>query len=232
MTKTLFPAPDWPVLDVIGESAGFPLRRIFCVGKNYAAHAAEMGGQVDREQPIFFTKSALAFQAGGCEIPYPPGTSNYHYEAELCVLIDKPLFKADMDEAAEAVFGYAVGLDMTRRDIQERARGKGLPWDMAKDVEQSAIIGPATRAEAVGSLDGRRITLRLDGELRQDGPLSDMIWSIPELLSRLSGLYHLAPGDLVMTGTPAGVGPVAPGNRLVAEVGGLAPALVTFTDPQ
>ena len=231
MTRNLFPSPPWPALPVQGETARYPLHRIFCVGKNYAAHAAEMGGQVDREQPIFFTKSALAFLPSGMESNYPPGTGDYHYEVEFCVAIGKPLFKATPEQAADAVYGYAVGLDMTRRDIQNRVKELGLPWDMAKDVEESAIIGPITRAGDFGPIGDQRIRLRLDGELRQDGPLSDMVWSVPELLSRLSALYHLAPGDLMMTGTPAGVGPVAPGNHLVGDVEGLAPVSVTFTEP-
>lgn len=231
MTQHLFPSPPWPTLPVQGETALYPLHRIFCVGKNYAAHASEMGGQVDREQPIFFTKSALAFLPSGMESNYPPGTESYHYEVEFCVVLGKPLFKATPEQAADAVYGYAVGLDMTRRDIQNRSKELRLPWDMAKDVEESAIIGPITRAADFGAVADQRIRLRLGGELRQDGPLSDMVWSVPELLSRLSGLYHLAPGDLLMTGTPAGVGAVKPGDHLVGDVEGLAPVSVTFTDP-
>ncbi|WBU65082.1 fumarylacetoacetate hydrolase family protein [Paracoccus aerodenitrificans] len=231
MAQNLFPSPPLPALPVQGQEARYPLHRIFCVGKNYAAHAAEMGGQVDREQPIFFTKSALAYLPSGMESNYPPGTSNYHYEVELCVAVGKPLFKADIAAARDAVFGYAVGLDMTRRDLQSRAKDGGLPWDTAKDVEESAIIGPITQEAEFGPLADQRIRLRLDGELRQDAPLSDMVWSIPELLSRLSHLYHLAPGDILMTGTPAGVGPVSVGNHLVGDVEGLAPVSVTFTEP-
>jgi len=216
---------------VQGAAGRYPIHRIFCVGKNYAAHAAEMGGEVNREQPIFFTKSALAFLPSGMESPYPPGTSDYHYEVELCVMIGKPLFQASEAEAADAVFGYAVGLDMTRRDLQAYAKDNRLPWDMAKDVEESAIIGPVTPVAQFGPLSDQRIRLRLDGELRQDSVLSDMVWSIPELLSRLSQLYHLAPGDVMFTGTPAGVGPVAVGNHLVGDVEGLAPVSVTFTEP-
>ena len=175
--------------------------------------------------------SPLAFLPSGMESNYPPGTSDYHYEVELCVMVGKPLFKASEAEAANAIYGYAVGLDMTRRDLQTYAKDDRQPWDMAKDVEESAIIGPVTKAADFGPLTDQRIRLRLDGDLRQDSVLSDMVWSIPELLSRLSHLYHLAPGDVMMTGTPAGVGPVAPGNHLVGDVEGLAPVSVTFTDP-
>lgn len=136
MPQNLFPSPPWPTLPVQGERARYPLHRIFCVGKNYAAHAAEMGGDVDREQPIFFTKSALAFLPSGLESNYPPGTESYHYEVEFCVVLGKPLFKASPEEAADAIYGYAVGLDMTRRDIQNRSKELRLPWDMAKDVEE------------------------------------------------------------------------------------------------
>lgn len=231
MPQNLFPSPPWPTLAVQGETARYPLHRIFCVGRNYAAHAAEMGGEVDREQPMFFTKSALAFLPSGMDSNYPPGTQDYHYEVEFCVVLGKPLFKATPQQAADAVYGYAVGLDMTRRDLQARAKDLRQAWDMAKDVEESAIIGPITRAGDFGPLADQRIRLRLNGDLRQDAPLSDMAWSVPELLSRLSELYHLAPGDLLMTGTPAGVGSVKPGDHLVGDVEGLAPVSVTFTDP-
>lgn len=231
MTQNLFPSPPWPSLPVQGEQGLYPVHRIFCVGKNYAAHAAEMGGEVDREQPMFFTKSALAFLPTGMESNYPPGTEDYHYEVEFCVAVGKPLFKASPQEAADAVYGYAVGLDMTRRDLQNRAKDRRQPWDMAKDVEESAIIGPITTAAEFGPVADQRIRLRLGGDLRQDGPLSDMVWTVPELLSRLSHLYHLAPGDILMTGTPSGVGSVKPGDHLVGDVEGLAPVSVTFTEP-
>ncbi|SDE70987.1 fumarylpyruvate hydrolase [Paracoccus isoporae] len=231
MTDNLFPSPPWPAIPVQNEPRRYPLHRIFCVGRNYAAHAAEMGHQVDREQPIFFTKSALAYLPTGMESNYPPGTEDYHYEVELCAVLGAPLFKASPEEAGAAIYGYAVGLDMTRRDLQARAKQGRNPWDVGKDVEESAIIGPITQAAEMGPLRDQRIRLRLDGELRQDAPLSDMVWTVPELLSRLSQLYHLAPGDLLMTGTPAGVGPVAPGNHLVGDVEGLAPVSVTFIDP-
>lgn len=230
MPENLFPSPPWPALPVQNERARYPLHRIFCVGKNYAAHIAEMGGKADRDKPIYFTKSALAYLPSGKESPYPPGTDDYHYEVEFCVVLGGALFKASPEEAAGAVFGYAVGLDMTRRDLQNRAKEFASPWDVAKDVEESAIIGPITRAAEFGEIGDQRIRLRLDGDLRQDAALSDMIWSVPELLSRLSEMYHLAPGDLLMTGTPAGVGPVSVGSHLIGDVEGLAPVSVTFTE--
>ncbi|MDO5642936.1 MAG: fumarylacetoacetate hydrolase family protein [Paracoccus sp. (in: a-proteobacteria)] len=228
---TLFPPPRWPMLDVQGEKARFPLRRIFCVGRNYAAHAAEMGSEIDREQPVFFTKSALSFLPSGQRVAYPPGTRDYHYEVEFCVALGGPLFHATPEQAARAVYGYAVGLDMTRRDLQARAKAMRLPWDMAKDVEESAIIGPITPAATFGPIGDQRLRLLLNGDLRQDAAVSDMVWSVPELLANLSQLYHLEPGDLMMTGTPSGVGAVHPGDHLTGEAEGLAPVSVNFVAP-
>lgn len=221
MTATIFPAPVPPTVPVSGEAAAFPVRRIFCVGRNYAAHAAEMGVEVDREAPFYFTKSAFSL-AGGGTLPYPPGTGDYHHEVELVVALGRPAFRIDPDEALGCVWGYAVGLDMTRRDLQAVAKSKQRPWDLGKDVENSAVIGALTPAAAFQPGD-QRITLHVNGEPRQDAPLSDMVWSIPELIADLSRYYHLQPGDLIYTGTPAGVGAVQPGDRLEARVEGLEP---------
>lgn len=221
MTATIFPAPVPPTVPVSGEAAAFPVRRIFCVGRNYAAHAAEMGVEVDREAPFYFTKSAFSL-AGGGTLPYPPGTGDYHHEVELVVALGRPAFRIDPDEAMGCVWGYAVGLDMTRRDLQAVAKSKQRPWDLGKDVENSAVIGALTPAAAFQPGD-QRITLHVNGEPRQDAPLSDMVWSIPELIADLSRYYHLQPGDLIYTGTPAGVGAVQPGDRLEARVEGLEP---------
>ena len=221
MTATIFPAPVPPTVPVSGEAAAFPVRRIFCVGRNYAAHAAEMGVEVDREAPFYFTKSAFSL-AGGGTLPYPPGTGDYHHEVELVVALGRPAFRIDPDEAMGCVWGYAVGLDMTRRDLQAVAKSKQRPCDLGKDVENSAVIGALTPAAAFQPGD-QRITLHVNGEPRQDAPLSDMVWSIPELIADLSRYYHLQPGDLIYTGTPAGVGAVQPGDRLEARVEGLEP---------
>lgn len=221
MTATIFPAPVPPTVPVSGEAAAFPVRRIFCVGRNYAAHAAEMGVEVDREAPFYFTKSAFSL-AGGGTLPYPPGTGDYHHEVELVVALGRPAFRIDPEEAMGCVWGYAVGLDMTRRDLQAVAKSKQRPWDLGKDVENSAVIGALTPAAAFQPGD-QRITLHVNGEPRQDAPLSDMVWSIPELIADLSRYYHLQPGDLIYTGTPAGVGAVQPGDRLEARVEGLEP---------
>ena len=221
MTATIFPAPVPPTVPVSGEAAAFPVRRIFCVGRNYAAHAAEMGVEVDREAPFYFTKSAFSL-AGAGTLPYPPGTGDYHHEVELVVALGRPAFRIDPEEAMGCVWGYAVGLDMTRRDLQAVAKSKQRPWDLGKDVENSAVIGALTPAAAFQPGD-QRITLHVNGEPRQDAPLSDMVWSIPELIADLSRYYHLQPGDLIYTGTPAGVGAVQPGDRLEARVEGLEP---------
>ena len=221
MTATIFPAPVPPTVPVSGEAAAFPVRRIFCVGRNYAAHAAEMGVEVDREAPFYYTKSAFSL-AGGGTLPYPPGTGDYHHEVELVVALGRPAFRIDPEEAMGCVWGYAVGLDMTRRDLQAVAKSKQRPWDLGKDVENSAVIGALTPAAAFQPGE-QRITLHVNGEPRQDAPLSDMVWSIPELIADLSRYYHLQPGDLIYTGTPAGVGAVQPGDRLEARVEGLEP---------
>ena len=232
MSQTLFPTRLWPTLPVTGETATYPVQRIFCVGRNYAAHAAEMGNEVDREAPFYFTKSPFALLNGGGVLPYPPGTSDCHYEMELVVALGAPAFRIPHADAMTAVYGYAAGLDMTRRDLQQAAKDKRRPWDLAKDGERLAVIGPLTRAADFGTPGGQRIALTLDGELRQDAVLSDMIWSVADLIADLSRFYHLGPGDLIMTGTPAGVGPVQPGSVLRGTIEGLDPVDLTIGPPE
>ncbi|WP_116132822.1 fumarylacetoacetate hydrolase family protein [Tropicimonas sp. IMCC34043] len=224
----LFPSPQWPTVPVVGETASYPVHRIFCVGRNYAAHAAEMGVEVDREAPFYFTKSALTAQPSGSIIAYPPGTENFHYEMELVIAIGAPVFKADKATAAAAIYGYACGLDMTRRDLQLAARAKQRPWDLGKDVEQSAVFAPITRAAEVAAIGPQRIHLEVNGEVRQDARLSDLIWKVEEIVSHLSGYYHLKPGDLIMTGTPAGVGAVVAGDAITGGIDGLVPIELTI----
>lgn len=228
----LFDLPPRICLPVTGSTDSYPVARIFCVGRNYAAHAAEMGNEVDREAPFYFTKNPVHAVPSGQTLPYPPGTEDYHHEMELVFAIGAPVFRATRSEAAAAVFGYGCGLDMTRRDLQAVAKSKRRPWDTGKDVEGSAILGPLTRAGDVGDLTGRAIRLSVGGALRQDATLDEMIHSVPDIITDLSRLYHLRPGDIVMTGTPAGVGPVAPGDPLVGTIEGLAKVTVTFTDPE
>ncbi|MFV0384187.1 fumarylacetoacetate hydrolase family protein [Paracoccus sp. (in: a-proteobacteria)] len=232
MTQTLFASPAWPTVPVQGETATYPVHRVFCVGRNYAAHAAEMGVEVDREAPFYFTKSALTILHTGQSFPYPPGTENFHYEMEFVAAIGKPVFRVSVAEALDAVYGYACGLDMTRRDLQLAARAKQRPWDLGKDVEGSAVIAPITRAADFGTIGDQRIQLTVDGELRQDSRLSDLIWSVAELVSDLSKFYHLAPGDLIYTGTPAGVGAVKPGAVIHGSIDGLAPVDLTVGAPE
>jgi fumarylpyruvate hydrolase len=230
--KLLFDAPIPSIVPVKGSEAGYPVHRIFCVGRNYAAHAAEMGHEVDRETPFYFTKSPSTIVQNGMTIPYPPGTENYHFEMELVVAIGAPAFKVAVEDAMKCVFGYATGLDMTRRDLQLTAREKGRPWSLGKDFEQSAVISEISRVDEFGSIENQRIDLQVDGEIRQEARLSDLVWKVPELISHLSGYYHLQPGDLMYTGTPAGVGAVGPGAELFGTIEGLAPVCLSLSEAE
>ncbi|SLN40836.1 Fumarylpyruvate hydrolase [Roseivivax jejudonensis] len=226
--ETLFAARPQPALAVADAVALYPVARIFCIGRNYAAHAEEMGNAVE-DTPFFFTKSCHHLAQSGVMQPYPPGTAEYHHEVELVVALGSELTAATADTAMEAVFGYAVGLDMTRRDLQARAKAKSLPWDAAKDAEGSAVIGPLTRAEAFGAPGPQRISLDVNGEIRQDARLDEMVRPVGALLAFLSELYTLAPGDLVMTGTPAGVAAVGPGDVLTGTIEGLSAVQMTVS---
>ena len=232
MADLLFDPPEIRTIPVRGESAVFPVNRIFCVGRNYAAHAAEMGVEVDREAPFYFTKSMQSFQPSGTEIPYPPGTGNFHYEMELVLAIGALAFRVSREEGQAAIYGYACGLDMTRRDLQLAAREKGRPWDFGKDVEGSAVVAPITKTAGMAALGPQRIHLEVNGEVKQDATLDELIWKTDEIVSHLSHYYHLRPGDLVMTGTPAGVGPVQPGDSLNGGIEGLDPVTLTVGQPE
>lgn len=224
--KALFEVPATPLVPVKGQAAGFPVHRIFCVGRNYADHAAEMGHEVDREAPFYFTKPASAIVATGSEIAYPPGTSNLHYEMELVVAIGAPAFRVSTEHADTAVFGYAAGLDMTRRDLQNVAKAKQRPWSLGKAFENSAVIAEITPKAEFGAVGSQRIRLKVGDAVKQNAVLSDMVWSVPEIISHLSQYYHLIPGDLIYTGTPAGVGPVVAGDAILGEIDGLEPVAV------
>ncbi|WP_294622538.1 fumarylacetoacetate hydrolase family protein [uncultured Roseovarius sp.] len=224
----LFDAPLPPAIPIDGEERKFPVRRIFCVGRNYAAHAAEMGNEVDREAPFYFTKSAHALCLSGSEISFPLATEDCHYEMEFVVAIGEEAFRARQETALEAVYGYACGIDLTRRDLQAAAKEKRRPWDLGKDFENAAVIAPITRADKFGQPESQRIALSHNGIVVQDAQLSDMVWSVPELIAHLSQYYHLLPGDLIYTGTPAGVGAIAPGSTLLGEVDGLQSVSVSI----
>ena len=215
------PAPR-PAIPVIGQQAQFPVRRIYCVGRNYAAHAREMGKDPDREPPFFFMKPADAIVPGGGNVKYPPGTSDLHHEIEMVVALHRGGSNIASVQALEHVFGYAVGLDLTRRDLQGEAKKMGRPWDFGKSFDQSAPVTAIYPVATHGHHESGSITLHVNGELRQQGDLSEMIWSVPETIAYLSEYYRLEPGDLIFTGTPAGVGAVGPGDKLLGKVEGLA----------
>jgi fumarylpyruvate hydrolase len=217
----LFPDPEWPAIPVGDGGDLYPVHRVFCVGRNYAEHAKEMGVEVDREAPFYFLKGAYSVVRSGETIAYPPGTENFHYEMELAVAIARPVFKEDVSTVGSAIFGYACALDMTRRDLQLNARAKQRPWDLGKDFESSTVIATFIRAEEFAEIGPQRIWLTVDGAVKQDAHLADLIWSVPELISHLSRYYHLQPGDVILTGTPAGVGPVVPGNKIAGGIDGL-----------
>ncbi|MCX8226614.1 MAG: fumarylacetoacetate hydrolase family protein [Sulfitobacter sp.] len=214
------PAPQ-PTVAVEGSDKRIPVRRIFCVGRNYAAHAREMGKDPDRDPPFFFTKPADAVVETGEIVAYPPETENFHYEAELVAVIGKGGRNISEENSLSHVWGYAVGNDLTRRDLQLKAREQGRPWDWGKAFDRSAVIGPVHAAANVGHLDKGAIRLTVNGETKQDADLADLIWSVPEIISILSHSMELQPGDLIMTGTPAGVGPLISGDTCVVTIEGL-----------
>ncbi|HHX82815.1 MAG TPA: fumarylacetoacetate hydrolase family protein [Pseudomonadaceae bacterium] len=217
---TLFD-PQVPVLvPVIGNQSSFPVRRVYCVGKNYAAHIREMGSDPERDEPCFFLKPADAVVLDG-QVPYPLGTSDLHYEGELVLAIGKEGRDIPVSKAGEFILGYAAGLDMTRRDLQTAAGAQGMPWDTGKAFDYSAPLGPICLQEACGELEAGPIRLWVNDELRQNADLADLIWTCREIVAQLSMLYTLKPGDLIYTGTPAGVGAVVRGDRIRVGIGDL-----------
>jgi fumarylpyruvate hydrolase len=217
----LFAPPPVFSLPVRGLSQRFPIQRLFFVGRNYHAHAVEMGRPVDKaaSKLFYFTKAPQTLVESGATVPYPPGTSNFHHEMELVVAIGAPGFRVSEAKARELIYGYACGLDMTRRDLQLVAREQGRPWDLGKDVEQSSVVSEIVPNREV--LGRGAIELRVNGQPRQQADLSQLIWSVPEILADLSQYYHLQPGDLVFTGTPEGVGAVVAGDRLEGSIEGV-----------
>ncbi|MEM7729778.1 MAG: fumarylacetoacetate hydrolase family protein [Pseudomonadota bacterium] len=217
----VFPPPAQPTVAVARSSDRIAVRRIFCVGRNYAAHAREMGRDPDREPPFFFTKPADAVVMDGELIAYPPETENLHYEAELVAVIGQGGRNIAEADALTHVWGYAIGNDLTRRDLQLKAREQGRPWDWGKAFDRSAVIGPVHPANEVGHPSEGSIRLSVNGENKQDADLNELIWSVPEVVAILSRSMELKPGDLIMTGTPAGVGPLVPGDVCRVEIAGL-----------
>jgi fumarylpyruvate hydrolase len=216
----VLPSPPAPSVPVQGGGA-FPVRRIFCVGRNYAAHVREMGGDPRAEPPIFFTKPADAVVTAGAPMPYPPATANLHHEMELVVAIGTGGTDIAETDALAHVWGYAAGLDMTRRDLQAEAVRAGRPWDMAKGFDASAPIGEIAPVSRIGHPQAGQIRLTVNGEVRQNADLADMIWNVPAIVAALSRLVRLAPGDLIFTGTPDGVGAVVAGDVLEGEIAGI-----------
>ncbi|MBI1395162.1 MAG: FAA hydrolase family protein [Betaproteobacteria bacterium] len=230
MTLLFEPQPATAV-PIAGSSSTLPVRRVYCVGRNYAAHAREMGKDPDKEPPFFFMKPADAVVPGGGDIHYPPGTKDLHHEIELVVALSSGGHRIPVERAADCVYGYAIGLDMTRRDLQIASREMGRPWDFGKAFDESAPLGPIHPVSSVGQKSSGAITLEVNGTLRQKGDLADLIWSVPETISFLSDYYTLRPGDLIFTGTPAGVSAVVPGDELVGRIDGLGELRVRILPP-
>jgi fumarylpyruvate hydrolase len=216
----LFPPPEQVTLPIAGENARFPVRRVYCVGRNFAAHAIEMGSDPDREPPFFFQKNPDNLIVGG-EFPYPVASNDVHHEIEMVVALKKGGKDIPVERALDHVFGYGVGLDMTRRDLQGQAKDTGRPWEVGKAFEASAPCTPLVPAEKIGHPADGAVTLDINDERRQTGDLNQMIWKVPEMISYLSGLFTLAAGDVIFAGTPSGVGPVKRGDRLVGRVEGV-----------
>jgi fumarylpyruvate hydrolase len=217
---------DQPTVPILGSPEVFPVRRIHCIGRNYAAHAIEMGSDPTREPPFFFQKPPDAVQIAGpgqvLEHPYPPLTRSYHYEIELVVALGGGGRDIPVEEALGRVYGYAVGLDMTRRDLQAAMREEGKPWEIGKAFDRSAVLGPIHRVEVVGHLNEGQIRLSVNGQVKQDADLSQMIWNVAEQIANLSRASELRPGDLIYSGTPENVGPVVPGDLMEGHIDGLA----------
>jgi fumarylpyruvate hydrolase len=216
-----------PTIAISGSAQRFPVRRIYCVGRNYADHVREMGNDPNKDLPFFFSKPPDAVVGSGQVLPFPPRTADLHHEVELVVALHRRGANVGITDAASMIFGHAVGIDLTRRDLQAEAKKSGRPWDMAKGFDHSAPIGPL--ALGIPPASGA-ISLSIDGEVRQSGDLKDMIWSAAEIIAALSFYVEVAPGDLIFTGTPAGVGPVKRGDSLRGMIAGIEPIEITFNE--
>ena len=226
MTTYVIEPAQQVVLPVRGSDAKFPVRRIYCIGRNYADHAIEMGHDPDKEPPFFFQKNADNIDTSG-NFPYPPQTQDVHFEMEMVVALKSGGIDIKEDDALEHVYGYGLGLDMTRRDLQGEAKKMGRPWEIGKAFERSAPMNELVLASEIGHLDHGRVTLSVNGRIRQDGDLNQMIWKVPEMISYLSRFYDIAAGDLIMSGTPAGVGAIQRGDVLVGSIENLGSFTVT-----
>ena len=220
MPSFAFEPPPVVALPIAGSEAVFPVRRVYCIGRNYAAHTIEMGGDPSREAPFFFQKNPDSLDASG-EFPYPPHSTDVHHEAELAVMLKSGGVNIPVEAALDHVYGYAPALDMTRRDLQAEQKRLRRPWEIGKAFERSAPVGPVHPVSAVGHPSDGRIALTVNGELRQEGDLSHMIWKVPEMISYLSDYFELAAGDVVLSGTPSGVAAVSRGDVMEVEVAGL-----------
>jgi fumarylpyruvate hydrolase len=218
----IIPAPTIPSLPVIGSDLRFPVRRIFCIGRNYAEHAREMGGNVDKSNPMFFCKPADAVVTDGADLPYPSATNDLHHEVEMVVALGAGGSDIPAERALELVWGYAVGLDLTRRDLQAQAKARAAPWDVAKAFDHSAPVSALRPASHGTPHPDTMISLHVNGELRQQAKLEEMVNDVPEIIAALSKLFELKAGDLIFTGTPAGVAALQRGDRFHAELAGIA----------
>jgi fumarylpyruvate hydrolase len=227
MTDNVIPEPPRPTLPVVGGGR-YPVRRVYCIGRNYADHAIEMGHDPNREPPFFFQKNPENMDPSG-QFPYPGMSSDVHHELELVVALKSGGRDIRPGDALEHVYGYAIGLDMTRRDLQGQMKKMGRPWEIGKAFERSAPVGPLHPVSEVGHPDHGHLTLSVNGAIRQDGDLNQMIWKLPEMIAHLSQYYDIAAGDLIMTGTPAGVAAVAPGDVMIGRIAGLGEITVTVT---
>lgn len=232
MNAYLFDPPPLAALPVRGHTQRFPVHRIFCVGRNYHAHAAEMGRTVDKsvDTPFYFTKSPSTLVESGATVAYPPGTENYHHEMELVVALGRPGFRVTEGDAHELIFGYASGLDMTRRDLQLLARDKGRPWDLGKDFEESAVCSEIVPMPG-RVLERAAISLKVNGQTRQHSNIDKLIWGVREIIADLSRFYRLQAGDLIYTGTPEGVAAVLSGDRLSGRIEGVADVALSIGKP-
>ena len=219
MSDYVIPAPQVASIPVVGGGQ-FPVRRVYCIGRNYAAHAIEMGHDPDRESPFFFQKNPNNMDASG-DFPYPPHSSDVHHEIEMLVALKSGGTNIAINNALDHVWGYGISLDMTRRDLQGQAKKMGRPWEIGKAFERSGPTEPLHPVSKVGHLDQGRVELKIDGAVKQEGDLNQMIWKVPEMISYLSDYFELAAGDVIMSGTPAGVGPVERGSLMVASIEGL-----------